>query len=69
MSEERLGYTAKEVAIMLGRNERSVTRMALNGELPALRLGGRWLFPKRKLEAFLNGELELEAVESGRRAG
>lgn len=65
-TDERLAYTAEEVSKMLGLSERAVTRMARNGDLPAIKPGGRWLFPRRRLDAFLNGELP-EAIESATR--
>lgn len=44
---------AKEAAELLKLNERTVKRMADNGELPGFQLGNRWRFRREALEDFI----------------
>jgi len=65
-----------ELARIIGRSERVTYRMALEGDLPVIRLSnGRYLVPMPLLERWLNGELVTPAQkaalarEDARRAG
>lgn len=42
---------AKQVACILGVNERTVLRMAIGGSLPAIKVGVRWRFNRDKILA------------------
>jgi molybdopterin-binding protein len=43
-----------EVASLLHLNPKRVQRLARTGQLPAVRVGRRWLFPRDRMEALLN---------------
>lgn len=44
---------AAEVALVLGVSSRLVTRLAERGEVPAVRIGGIWCFPRERLREYL----------------
>jgi excisionase family DNA binding protein len=48
-------YTLPEVAQLLGCSEYTVMRRAQRGELPGVRFGVHWVFPRGALEASLDG--------------
>ena len=50
---DRIVYTIPEVAQMLGINRCLAYALARQGDLPAIRLGGRVLVPRDRLERFL----------------
>tara|TARA_Y100000310_G_C20690277_1_gene821743 strand:- start:2258 stop:2698 length:441 start_codon:yes stop_codon:yes gene_type:complete len=43
-------YTTSEVSKVLGMPSGPIVRYAIKGKLPALRVGERWYFPKRKVD-------------------
>jgi molybdopterin-binding protein len=47
--------TASEAADLLHLNVKRVQSLARQGKLPAVRVGRKWLFPRRRLEALLGG--------------
>ncbi len=47
--------TASQAADLLHLNVKRVQSLARAGKLPAVRLGRKWLFPRRRLEALLAG--------------
>ncbi len=49
-------YTVKEVARMLRLNLGGTYKLIRDGEIPAIKLGGRWTIPKRRFDAWLNNE-------------
>ena len=49
-------YTAEEVARMLGLSLDAVYDGRRRGEIPGLKIGNRVLFPRRRFDAWLNGE-------------
>jgi excisionase family DNA binding protein len=54
MEATRLTLTIAEAAAALGVSERHLYQLARDGRLPgALRLGNRWLIPRRALERLL----------------
>lgn len=63
MSEERLTLTVAEAAELLGISRGMAYECVRTGQLPAVRMGGRILVPKKRLEALLSGE-----ADSGRAA-
>ena len=58
--ELRAVYTVPEVAEALGISRGSAYARVRAGEIPAIRLGGRWVIPKRRFHTWLDtteGEL------------
>lgn len=53
-------YSASEMATMLGVAKSTILARARAGEIPALRFGRLWRFPKQKVEAWL--EQQQQAV-------
>ncbi|HEU5430482.1 MAG TPA: helix-turn-helix domain-containing protein [Thermomicrobiales bacterium] len=51
--EPKLAYSIKEAAQALGIHTDLAYRMAQSGELPAVKLGARWLVPIAALEQWL----------------
>ena len=47
-------YTIPETARLLAISLGSAYRLARTGQIPAVRLGGRWVVPKRRLHDWLN---------------
>lgn len=50
--------TLREAAAYLRLSERSLYDLARGRRLPAAQLGGKWLFPRRKLEAWLSAQAD-----------
>jgi excisionase family DNA binding protein len=46
-------YTVAEVAELFGLHPQSVYAAAARGELPAMRFGRRWVFPREAIDAML----------------
>ncbi len=53
--------STREVAAYLGLNEKKVYALARAGRVPAVRLTGKWLFPKAALDEWMEGRAR-EAV-------
>nr|WP_182905863.1 helix-turn-helix domain-containing protein [Microbispora sp. H13382] len=51
-----------EVARLLSLSRGSAYALVREGTIPALRMGGRWIIPKRRFHAWLDG-----LTEEGRR--
>ncbi len=49
-------WGAEEIAKAIGRSRRAVFHMLDNGELPAKKVGGRWVIERSKLIAFFMEE-------------
>jgi excisionase family DNA binding protein len=56
MSDESVVMTAEEVADFLGLGRNQVYEAAARGELPARRVGRRWLFLRDALVSWLKGK-------------
>lgn len=58
-------YTVAEVAELLSLSIGSTYTLIRNGEIPAKKMGGRWVVPKRRFHAWLDElpEATLEEVE------
>jgi excisionase family DNA binding protein len=70
-SSERLVLSVAEAAELLGISRTLAYDLVARHELPALRLGGRIVIPRRPLERLLDGEsahAELSVVPSSLRA-
>lgn len=46
--------TVKDVADYLNRSETTIYNMLNNGELPGIKLGGKWIVRKNDLDKFLD---------------
>lgn len=62
MNKENL--TVKDVAEYLNRSETTIYNMLNNGDLPGIKLGGKWIVRKRDLDTFLDSLLENKAQEN-----
>ncbi|MGW0503034.1 helix-turn-helix domain-containing protein [Micromonospora sp. NPDC003241] len=51
-------YTVREVAKLLGISLGSTYALVRAGTIPATRLGGRWLIPRTRFHAWLDGVTE-----------
>ncbi|MGH3341417.1 MAG: helix-turn-helix domain-containing protein [Carbonactinosporaceae bacterium] len=51
---ERAVYTVAEVAELLSLSLGSTYTLVRLGEIPALKLGGRWVIPKRRFHSWLD---------------
>lgn len=52
---DRIALTARETAESTGLSLNRVYELAGKGEIPAVRIGGLWRFPVRRLEEWLEG--------------
>jgi excisionase family DNA binding protein len=50
----RAVYTVREVAELLSISLGSAYALVRSGDIPALKLGGRWVVPKKRFHAWLN---------------
>ncbi|WDZ86367.1 helix-turn-helix domain-containing protein [Micromonospora cathayae] len=67
---EPVTYTVREVSKLLGISLGSTYALVRDGTIPATRLGGRWLIPRTRFHAWLDGIAEPAAAtgtEHGRR--
>lgn len=49
--------TVRELAVLLGWGERSTYSHLRKGSIPARRVGSRWVISRKKIKAWLDGEL------------
>lgn len=52
----RLTYTVDEVARLLGLSRGVAYQYVRQGVIPAERIGKRWLIPRKRLHAWLDGQ-------------
>jgi excisionase family DNA binding protein len=52
---QSLTYSVDEVAALLGIARGVAYQSVRNGEIPATRVGRRWLIPRRRFHAWLDG--------------
>ena len=57
-TSERLTYTVREAAELLGLSKNSAYQACLKGEIPHLKIGKRILIPKAQLERLLSGDIQ-----------
>lgn len=50
--------TTKEVARLLRLNEKKVYQLVNSGQIPHVRIAGKWLFPKREIQGWLKERTE-----------
>ena len=55
-SMEPLVFNARETAKLLDVSLRTLRRLTSQGKIPFVKVGGRVLYPRKRLEAFLNRE-------------
>ena len=60
---EKLAYSVREVAEMLGLSEWKTRELCYHGELRSIKVGQRLLILKAALEEFLNPQPEPEQTE------
>jgi excisionase family DNA binding protein len=53
-AQESAVYTVKEVAALLRLSLGSTYALVREGEIPAKKMGGRWVVPKRRFHAWLD---------------
>jgi excisionase family DNA binding protein len=53
---ERQAFTVQEVASVLGLSRWAAYEAVKRGDIPSVRIGGRVLIPKGRLQALLDGE-------------
>jgi excisionase family DNA binding protein len=51
---DRAVYTVKEVAHLLSLSLGSTYALVRQGEIPALKMGGRWIVPKKRFHTWLD---------------
>jgi excisionase family DNA binding protein len=56
MNKENL--TVKDVAKYLNRSETTIYNMLNDGDLPGIKLGGKWIVRKKDLDSFLDNLLD-----------
>src|SRR5262249_11424117 len=50
----RVVYTVKETAYVLSLSLSTTYQLIRSGQIPAMKLGGRWVVPKRRLHEWVN---------------
>ena len=49
--------SVKEVADLVGSNERTIYRLAQDGKIPGFKLGGKWIFDKDMISEWLVSQM------------
>ena len=52
--------TTKELSEFIRINEKKVYQMVKNGEVPYVKLGGKWLFPRKHLLRWIDENVQKE---------
>lgn len=60
-------WDCSQAAHFLGLHPKTVKRMARAGEIPACRLGRRWIFRPSELDALLRARVSFSAKDNSRR--
>ena len=60
-----LTITARELAALLGVDRKTVYDAARRGEIPSVRVGRRFLFPREAIEAWLSGRASARGILDG----
>jgi excisionase family DNA binding protein len=63
---ETLTYSVDEVAELLGIARGVAYESVRNGSIPATRVGRRWLIPRKRFHAWLDGKDPAEAARGDR---
>ena len=56
LTPARVTYTVPEIAALLGISRATAYAMLRAGEIPARRIGSRWIIACRRFNAWLDGE-------------
>lgn len=64
--KERMALTVQEAALVLRLGQGSVYAAIHRGELPARRVGKRWIIPRASLERFLDGQPAAPTVKDAK---
>jgi excisionase family DNA binding protein len=59
-----IAYSVREAAVVLPLSTDTIYRLIRAGEIPARRVGGRWLIPTRGLERWIEDVGVAEAIEA-----
>jgi excisionase family DNA binding protein len=54
IQESRAVYSVKETAYQLSLSLGSTYKLIRSGEIPAIKLGGRWVVPKKRLHTWID---------------
>lgn len=63
---DRAVYTVQEVSAMLSISLGGTYGLCRSGEIPAFKLGGRWVVPKKRFHSWLDSLTEEPAHPKGR---
>jgi excisionase family DNA binding protein len=63
-SSRRMTYTVEEVAELLGLGRNTAYVAVRNGNIPAIKIGGRYVIPKSVIDKLLNGEISTQHTET-----
>lgn len=55
-ADGRATYSIAEVGLLLGLCPSTTYKRVREGAIPALRMGGRWIVPKRRFHAWLDSQ-------------
>ena len=58
MPTSRITYTVPEVATLLGISRATTYVLLKSGEIPARRVGSRWIIARCRFNAWLDGEAD-----------
>ena len=58
LTPARVTYTVPEIAALLGISRATAYAMLRAGEIPARRIGSRWIIACRRFDLWLQGDLE-----------
>lgn len=64
-STQPLTYSVDEVAALLGIARGVAYESVRNGSIPATRIGRRWLVPRKRFHAWLDGTEQLAGSRAG----
>lgn len=56
MATEKIGLNAREAAEVLGVSPRTIAKLAAEGKIPKVKVGGRVVFPRHLLLRWLEDE-------------
>jgi excisionase family DNA binding protein len=62
--DARATYTVAEIADLLGLSLGGTYNLVRTGRIPALRMGGRWLIPRRRFHTWLDTQTTTSAPPS-----
>ncbi|AGB40527.1 DNA-binding protein, excisionase family [Halobacteroides halobius DSM 5150] len=61
---EKDNLTVKDVAKYLNRSETTIYNMLNNGQLPGIKLGGKWIVRKKDLDKFLDQKMQEQIAQN-----